>query len=283
MARLKQSSKRTILWWVFVGWWWYPLKWIFFTLPVALIKKFNAPKTQPAQQKPSHIKIQSSPSAQPATEAKGPLPESSSTQPAPVTKMGVYPAQVNGHPLRYTYVFAFEPLEDVNITKDILAGEEKVVDTRPTDAGIELSLSGRVFGLIQDKRKTEMLFDWERKGFPCHAILLASGNQVNLRFYQDRRIGHEWREQTVVALISFKSESKQDGISFLTSGDELTLSEDYEKECRVEVTTPTGEVVGALPKKAAERFISDGAYAAYFERGEEDEDGVIKPFIHIYW
>lgn len=275
----QKKNHHSIVWWVFISWWWYPLKWIFFTIPAALIKKLTAPKTQTS----FAVKPQASHSTPSKNETSGTLIEPPSTQPVSVKKMGVYPKQVNGHPIRYTYVFAFEPLAGVDVEKDILAGEERVVDTKPIDSGIELSLNGRIFGIIHDKQKSEMLSDWERKGFPCHAILLASGNQVNLRFYQDRRIGHEWREQTVVALVSFKSESKQDGISFLTPGDEVKMTEDYEKECHVDVEGMTGEPIGALPKKVAERYIHNGAHAAYFERGVELDDGIIKPLIHIYW
>lgn len=89
--------------------------------------------------------------------------------------------------------------------------------------------------------------------------------------------------QLVVALVSFKSQAKQDGISFLSPGDEVQLTEDYEKECHVDVEGMTGEPIGALPKKVADRYIHNGAYAAYFERGEEDDEGIVKPFIHIYW
>ena len=32
-----------VFWWICVGWWWLPLKWIVFTLP-ALIVKIFAPK-----------------------------------------------------------------------------------------------------------------------------------------------------------------------------------------------------------------------------------------------
>jgi Zn finger protein HypA/HybF involved in hydrogenase expression len=33
------------LWWLFVGWWWVPVKWIFFTLPALLVAIF-VPKRQ---------------------------------------------------------------------------------------------------------------------------------------------------------------------------------------------------------------------------------------------
>lgn len=30
-----------ILWWLFIGWWWLPVKWLFFTLPALIIKLFR--------------------------------------------------------------------------------------------------------------------------------------------------------------------------------------------------------------------------------------------------
>lgn len=27
-----------VFWWLFVGWWWVPIKWIFFTLPALIVK-----------------------------------------------------------------------------------------------------------------------------------------------------------------------------------------------------------------------------------------------------
>ncbi len=26
-------------WWIFIGWWWYPVKWIYFSIPVFIIRK----------------------------------------------------------------------------------------------------------------------------------------------------------------------------------------------------------------------------------------------------
>lgn len=266
MARRNKTGKRRgILWWIFVGWWWYPYKWLFFTLPKTLIKKAAAPQAQ----KP--------PMKQEAARSKPP------EQGEPSVKKIGYPRQVSGHPIRYAYVLAFEALDGVDVINDVLAGEEKIVDVKAEGAGINLLLNGKIFGVIRDERKAEMLFDWEKKGFPCHAVLLASGKQVNLRFYQDKRVGNDWREQTVVALTGFKAERKQDEIGVLTPGDEVQLDEDYEKECRVVVYGLMGDTIGALPKKTAERVIEEGAYAAYFERGEEDDEGIVKPFIRIYW
>ena len=33
-------------WWIFVGWWWVPIKWLFFTLPALIVKIFKPKKQQ---------------------------------------------------------------------------------------------------------------------------------------------------------------------------------------------------------------------------------------------
>lgn len=38
-----KTKKRSLAWWIFVGWWWLPFKWFFFFLP-ALIVKILSPK-----------------------------------------------------------------------------------------------------------------------------------------------------------------------------------------------------------------------------------------------
>ncbi|MBQ4424984.1 MAG: hypothetical protein II882_04535 [Lachnospiraceae bacterium] len=38
-----------IFWWIFVGWWWVPVKWIIFTVP-ALLAKIFIPKRQKIKQ-----------------------------------------------------------------------------------------------------------------------------------------------------------------------------------------------------------------------------------------
>ncbi len=27
-----------VIWWIFIGWWWVPLKWFFFTVPTLILK-----------------------------------------------------------------------------------------------------------------------------------------------------------------------------------------------------------------------------------------------------
>ncbi|MBQ6293968.1 MAG: hypothetical protein IJK77_08970 [Lachnospiraceae bacterium] len=42
-AQLK-NAHHSIFWWVFVGWWWVPVKWIVFTFPALLFKIFGHKK-----------------------------------------------------------------------------------------------------------------------------------------------------------------------------------------------------------------------------------------------
>lgn len=40
-----KNKHRGILYWLFVGWWWAPIKWLFFTVPALIIAIFK-PKKQ---------------------------------------------------------------------------------------------------------------------------------------------------------------------------------------------------------------------------------------------
>ena len=40
-----ENKRHGCAWWIFVGWWWVPIKWLFFTLPALIIKIFK-PKKQ---------------------------------------------------------------------------------------------------------------------------------------------------------------------------------------------------------------------------------------------
>ncbi len=40
-----KNKHHSIIWWIFVGWYWVPIKWIIFTVPALIIKIF-APKRQ---------------------------------------------------------------------------------------------------------------------------------------------------------------------------------------------------------------------------------------------
>lgn len=44
-AQLKTKHKG-VLYWLCVGWWWLPIKWLFLTLPALIIKIFRPKKKQ---------------------------------------------------------------------------------------------------------------------------------------------------------------------------------------------------------------------------------------------
>ena len=194
------------------------------------------------------------------------------------------PSRIDGHPIQYAYIENIDPQTGIDITQDILDGEERVVEIHSSSENIELLWNGKVFGIIHDPKKAEMVSDWQRKGLPCHAVLLSNGDQVNLRFYRDKRIGNEFREQTIVALSSYKSAAKQEVIEFLENGDELQLEENYDKDDAVDVI-PRHDLdkIGSLPKNIAAKYLQEGAFGAFYEYGEEDDEGIITPYIRIYW
>lgn len=39
-----KEKKHGIIWWLCVGWWWIPIKWLVFTLPAILVKLFGSKK-----------------------------------------------------------------------------------------------------------------------------------------------------------------------------------------------------------------------------------------------
>lgn len=48
------NKHRGIIWWLCIGWWWIPIKWLCFTVP-ALILKIFSPKRQKLRQKHSSV------------------------------------------------------------------------------------------------------------------------------------------------------------------------------------------------------------------------------------
>lgn len=40
-----KNKHHGILWWLFIGWWWVPIKWLFLTLPALIVKIFK-PKSK---------------------------------------------------------------------------------------------------------------------------------------------------------------------------------------------------------------------------------------------
>lgn len=197
----------------------------------------------------------------------------------------VFPTKKNGHPIAYAYALPFTSFSTVNIETDILKDCEKFVSAIPEERGICLSYNGVPFGIITDMKKSEMLSDWCKKNLPFDAILRADGKTINLRFYKDKRMGNEFREQTVVSLTGFRGSEKQEMIELIEPGEEIILEENYDKEDAVDAFYQ-GVKIGSLPKKIALRFLDEGAYGTFYEKSEElenDDEIILKPIIRIYW
>jgi len=41
VTEVKEKKKKGILYWIFVGWWWEPIAWLFLTLPKLIIAIFS--------------------------------------------------------------------------------------------------------------------------------------------------------------------------------------------------------------------------------------------------
>ena len=41
-----KNKHHGIVWWILVGWWWIPIKWIVFTIPALIVKIFGHKKVK---------------------------------------------------------------------------------------------------------------------------------------------------------------------------------------------------------------------------------------------
>lgn len=203
-----------------------------------------------------------------------------------VKKLEKYPAYADGAKIRYTYVLPLTAYEGINVTDEILCGEERIVSPMPSGDKIILKANGREFGYVGDAKKAEMLSDWKQNGDPVKAVLLADGDHINLLFYKDLRKHAGNREQTVTPLTDYNGSAKQRTIRRLSAGDELELEEDYDHEGNVTVSY-MGSAIGALPAEHFKKYMEHGAYAAFVESLEDEHDDncglICKPAIRIYW
>lgn len=39
-----KNKHHGVIWWLFIGWWWIPFKWLFLTIPALIIKIFGGKK-----------------------------------------------------------------------------------------------------------------------------------------------------------------------------------------------------------------------------------------------
>lgn len=176
------------------------------------------------------------------------------------------------------------PEADQDVALKAAQGKQWYLTASIVDGGIHLFSGDADLGVLNER--ADMMQDWLRRGDPYLAILerinSETGCTVRLVFYRDKKQQYANREQSVVALVSYKSEEKQENIACLNEGDELDAEEDFEKDDCVVVSALLGSI-GNLPQKHAKRFIDEGAALVVFDHSEEDDDFKDKLFVRIYW
>lgn len=228
----------------------------------------------------------------PEEKASAPLPPSA---PHPVTQVPppsakskekydvVIPEEKDGAPLAYRYSVPFVP-SDLDAVLAAAKAERWYLSAKQIGKEIHLFSEETNLGILTER--ADMVSDWLKRGEPYLIILervnSETGCTVMLVFYRDKQKYYANREQTVTALTAFKAEAKQDVLSCLGEGDELELEEEWDKEDSA-VVTFMGDAIGRLPKKYAQKYISDGAALVVLDHMEEDDEFVKKPYVRIYW
>ena len=202
---------------------------------------------------------------------------------------------VDGASRQYRYEFEFTPTdEDAEGVLWALTGASRRTahELAPQIANdrVELLFNGVLVGYTLFK--FDMFSDWVNREDPLKIYLLEADRDAGIfraavDFYQDRRKKNSWREQSVVALSSFKSRDKQEVIAALSCGQELDVDDSADSADHVEVCYQ-GEAIGNLPSDVKRRVLDEGLTLVTFEKsvavGETtDGDAIEKPFVRIYW
>lgn len=192
------------------------------------------------------------------------------------------PGQIDGAFLKYRYSVN---MEVTNYTALLNAAKQEQWQLSPKLIGdaVHLFAGNADVGIIRER--ADMIKDWIRHGDPYIAAIQNLNTEtkdctVFLGFYQDRRKGQEYREQSVVTLQPIKNEEKQLLLSLMSPGFELDFDEDDD---RVYVMDGTDRL-GRLPRAIEKKYIDTGAFGVFFEGQEEDDEtGAVTPSVRIYW
>lgn len=205
------------------------------------------------------------------------------------------PHFVDGATRQYRYQFSFTPVDQdsANALWALTGGSRTTAhELAPgvENGVVQLDLHGMAVGTTDFK--TDMFSDWIERGDPLKVFLIEAdrdaGNFVAaVDFYKNRCEANAWREQTVVALNSYKHEDRQEGIGFIEKGEEVEICV-QDDNAHSAAVTHMGTEIGTLPSEIVRRIEDEGAALAVFERGEcvgEDSSGdtVERPYIRIYW
>lgn len=187
-----------------------------------------------------------------------------------------FPELKDGAPRAYVYsgLQIIDP-DTEEIKKLLYAGKYEIKASSEGDK-IKL-LSGNIcIGYFGDIKK-DMLLDWIKRNDPYVMYLSSSPlPSVRVAFYKDKQPEMKWRDHEVIKLVAYSGREAQESLSCAFPGQEVDLDDD-------------GDVVlvgdmGKLPKKAAEKYIEEGAAGCFIDRIEYDEEkDKYIPYVVIYW
>ena len=156
------------------------------------------------------------------------------------------------------------------------------------DGNIELVYNDSIFGVLE--QKIDMIKDWNKRGDLVRVWLEnygESGNIVFLAFYRNEqeRLKSKGCESTIVKLTRYSNEDVQDTISGIADGTPLDFDENYSYDLPDGTVCITyGAMIGALPKKYAQKYSSEGAEAVFLHHLDYDiEKQKDIPYVIIYW
>lgn len=205
------------------------------------------------------------------------------------------PTSIDGANIQYKYEISFTPTNEQvsNMLWSLTKGDRfSPYVLIPHSEGEVTVLSYLSTPITKITFKADMFRDWEKSGEPVKVFLTEADKDANIfkasvYFYRDRRKGYAYREQSVVALVAYKSRDKQEGIALLSQGQEVEIEEAAETGHSAAVTY-LGDSIGNLPAAISRRVVEDPPVLAVFEKAEcvgETKDGDIieQPYIRIYW
>lgn len=194
---------------------------------------------------------------------------------------------------RIAYKYSKVPLSnlDFSVVKDAVDNHAWKMDVQISEDVCIVIHNEKALGKIQNSKYTRMISDWIRNDEPF-LVYLENVDDENLTaavfivFYRDKQKYMQNREQTVVKLTAYSSESKQFIIGALENGEELDVDSEYNLNTGKEYVSVSsvGDEIGRLPKKISDRFLEEGIAGCFFEKSEyDDEKDKEIPFVRIYW
>jgi len=197
---------------------------------------------------------------------------------------GIIPSKIDSIPIAYRRFKTAIISQNASIYENMQKSGNFSVSAEERNGKILLYYHGEFYAIVNDEQTEAMIKDWIRNKEPF-LIYANSPDTVYVALYRDKRKKMAGREHEVVKLTAFSSNAKQETISFLEDGEELDIEEDYDNNGNdIVIVMGQGDEIGRLPKKQANRIISEGFAGCFLDHIETDvEKDKYIPFVDIYW